>query len=80
MGVWGVAILDSGVVDEFTAVHGGSLWEQDLYYGDNNTDGGRSGSHGTLVADSIERTNSSLERFDFQISSNSETYYGASAT
>lgn len=72
MGVWSVGIVDSGVVDEFEAVHGASLYSWDFYYNDGDTDGGRSSSHGTHVAHAIELTNASLERIDLQFSSNSE--------
>jgi len=79
MGVWAVGIVDSGVVDEFEAVHGASLYAYDFYYGNSDTDGGRTSSHGTYVAQSVEYTNPALERIDLQISSNSESYLSAGA-
>ena len=75
MGIWSVAILDSGVVDEFEAAHGSNLFEYDFYYGNGETDGFRSSSHGSQVALTVEQTNSALERIDMQISSNSEYFY-----
>ena len=70
MGAWSVAILDSGVTDETEALYGRNKYEYDFYYGNAETDGGRSTSHGSTVAKSIEVTNSSLERIDLQIGPN----------
>lgn len=80
MGVWSVGIVDSGVVDEFETVHGASLFAWDFYYGNADTDSGRTSTHGTYVAQSIELTNSALERIDLQVSSEAETYLSTSAT
>lgn len=79
MGVWTVAIVDSGVVDEFEATYGASLYQWDFYYNNADTDGGRTTSHGSTVALAIEQTNSSLERIDLQISSNSGSSVSSSA-
>ncbi|MEQ8815376.1 MAG: S8/S53 family peptidase [Thalassobaculum sp.] len=79
MGVWSVGIVDSGVVDEFEAIFGPSAYSYDYYYGNSDTDGSRTSSHGTYVAQSIEYTNVALERIDLQISSNSEYYFSTSA-
>ena len=79
MGVWSVGIVDSGVVDEFEAVHGTSAYSYDFYYGHSDTDGGRTTSHGTYVAQSVEYTNAALDRIDLQISSNSGYYLSTSA-
>lgn len=74
MSRWSVAIVDSGVTDETEARLGPSLFSYDYYARDGDTDGGRVTSHGSRVAESVELTNGQLERFDMQISSNSEWY------
>jgi len=74
MGAWSVGILDSGVTDETEALYGRNKYEYDFYYGNAETDGGRSTSHGSTVAKSIEVTNSSLERIDLQIAPNDESF------
>lgn len=79
MGSWTVAILDSGVVDELEAIHGANAYEWDYYYGNGDTDGGRTDSHGTRVALTIEQTNPALDRIDMQIASNSGTYFSSSS-
>ena len=79
MGVWAVGIVDTGVVDEFEAVHGRNLHEWDFYYGDANTDGGRISSHGTSVALAVEQTNSALERIDLQVGPNAGSSIGQAA-
>ena len=80
MGAWSVAILDSGVTDETEALYGRNKYEYDFYYGRADTDGGRSTSHGSTVAKSIEVTNSSLERIDCKLSkSGSESSYASAA-
>ncbi|WP_420403514.1 S8 family serine peptidase [Nisaea sp.] len=73
MGVWSVGIIDSGVTDETEARFGRNLYEYDFYYGNSETDGGRTTSHGSVVAESVEHTNAALERIDMQIGNNSET-------
>ena len=70
MGAWSVAILDSGVTDKTEALYCRNKYECDFYYGNANTDGVRSTSHGSTVAKSIEVTNSSLERMDLKTSPN----------
>ena len=57
MGVWAVGIVDSGVTDETEAVYGANLYEYDYYYGNAETDGSRTTSHGSVVATSVEGTN-----------------------
>ncbi len=79
MGVWSVAIVDSGVTDEAEASHGANLYEYDFYYGNNETDGGRTVSHGSWVAETVEQTNPALERLDLQVSSNSEYFWSSTA-
>lgn len=79
MGAWSVAIIDSGVTNEAEATYGANLYEYDYYYGNAETDGGRTTSHGSNVAASIELTNSELERLDMQISNNAQTYLSQSA-
>ncbi|MEQ8332073.1 pre-peptidase C-terminal domain-containing protein [Nisaea sp.] len=79
MGVWSVGIVDSGVTNETEAVYGPNLYEYDFYYRHSDTDGGRTTSHGSVVARSVEQTNSALERVDLQIGNNSETYISPSA-
>lgn len=79
MGVWSVGIVDSGVVDEVEAVYGANAAEWDFYYGHSETDGGRTTSHGSVVAQAVEQTNAALERIDLQISSNSESSISLSA-
>jgi len=79
MGVWSLAILDSGVVNETEALYGANASEWDFYYGDSDTDGGRTTSHGSLVAQVAEQTNSALERIDLQVMSNGGSV-GATAT
>ncbi|UUX51591.1 S8 family serine peptidase [Nisaea acidiphila] len=79
MGVWSVAIVDSGVTDETEARFGPNLFEYDYYYRNGNTDGARSTSHGSIVAESVEHTNGALERVDFQVSSNSEYFISSYA-
>ena len=71
--------VDTGVVDEFEAVHGRNLHEWDFYYGDANTDGGRISSHGTSVALAVEQTNSALERIDLQVGPNAGSSIGLAA-
>ena len=71
MGNWSVAIVDSGVTHETEAVYGPSLFDYDYYGRDGDTDGGRTSSHGSRVAQSVETTNGELERLDLQISNNS---------
>jgi hypothetical protein len=70
VGVWSVGIIDTGVTDEFQATFGASVFEYDFYYGNNDTDGSRTTSHGTTVATAIEFTNVQLERIDLQVTSN----------
>ncbi|MEO9900244.1 S8/S53 family peptidase [Nisaea sp.] len=79
MGVWSVGIVDTGVTDETEGVYGASLFEYDYYDGDSDTDGGRTTSHGSLVATSVELTNEALERLDLKVSGNSETEISPSA-
>lgn len=79
MGVWAVGIVDSGVTDEYEAIYGANLYEYDYYYRNSDTDGGRTVSHASYVAETIEQTNSALERIDLQISSNSGSYISLSA-
>lgn len=79
MGIWSLAILDSGVVNETEALYGANASEWDFYYGDSETDGGRTSSHGSLVAQVAEQTNSALERIDLQVMSNGGSV-GATAT
>ncbi|WP_193183731.1 pre-peptidase C-terminal domain-containing protein [Nisaea sediminum] len=71
MGVWSVGIIDSGVTDETEARLGRNLYEYDFYYGNGETDGSRTTSHGSVVAESAEMTNAALERIDLQVGSNS---------
>ncbi|MBO6560934.1 MAG: S8/S53 family peptidase [Nisaea sp.] len=71
MGVWSVGIIDSGVTNETEARLGRNLYEYDYYYRNGETDGGRRTSHGSTVAESVERTNAALERIDLQVTSNS---------
>ena len=59
-------IVDSGVVDEVEAVYGANADEWDFYYGHAETDGGRTTSHGSVVAQAIEQTNSALARLDLR--------------
>lgn len=73
MGVWAVGIIDSGVTDETEARFGRNLYEYDFYYRNGETDGARTTSHGSVVAESVELTNPALERIDMQIGNNSET-------
>ncbi|WP_323796631.1 S8/S53 family peptidase [Nisaea sp.] len=79
MGVWSVGIVDSGVTNETEAVYGPNLYEYDFYYRNSDTDGWRTTSHGSDVAQSVEQTNGALERIDLQITSNSEYYLSTSA-
>jgi hypothetical protein len=79
MGAWSVAILDSGVTDETEVIHGASAFAYDYYAGDTDTDGGRTSSHGSQVAEAVELTNPALERVDMQISSNSGTQLSTTA-
>lgn len=73
MNAWSVAIVDSGVTDELEATYGASRFAYDFYRGHADTDGGRATSHGSWVAESIELTNSRLERVDLQISNDAQT-------
>lgn len=79
MGVWSVGIVDSGVVDEVEALYGANAYEWDFYYGHSETDGGRATSHGSVVAQAIEQTNSALERVDLQIAPNSGAFLSLAA-
>lgn len=79
VGAWSVAIIDTGIVDEFEATHGANTYEWDFYYRDGSTDGGRTFSHGTYVAQTIEQTNPALERIDLQVSSNSGSFVSLAA-
>ena len=74
MGVWSVGIVDTGVVTEFEAVHGTSLYAWDHYYDSSWTDGYRTTSHGTRVALTVEQTNAALERIDMKISPDNESF------
>jgi hypothetical protein len=78
MGVWAVAVLDTGVTDETEAVYGASLYAYNFYAGTDDTDGGRTDSHGSRVAAAAELTNSSLERIDMQVASASGYFYSSS--
>lgn len=80
MGVWAVGIVDSGVTNETEAVIGPNLYEYDFYYGNADTDGFRTSSHGSNVATAAEQTNAALERVDMQVSSNSEYFISSWAT
>lgn len=73
MNAWSVAIIDSGVTDELEATYGASRFAYDYYRGHADTDGDRTTSHGSWVAESIELTNSRLERIDLQISNDAQT-------
>ena len=75
MGAWSVAILDDGVTNATEALYGRNKYEYSFYYNEADTDYGRPTSHGSKVAKSIEVTNSSLERIDLQIASDSGTHY-----
>lgn len=77
MGVWSVGIIDSGVTDETEARLGRNLYEYDFYYGNGETDGRRTTSHGSVVAESAETTNAALERIDLQVGSNTGYYVSA---
>ncbi|MDF1792809.1 MAG: S8 family serine peptidase [Thalassobaculaceae bacterium] len=79
LGAWSAAIVDSGVTDETEAAYGANAYEFDYYNWNSDTDGGRSTSHGSLVAAAVELTNSSLERLDLQITNNAATVLSSSA-
>lgn len=79
MGAWSVAIVDSGVTNETEARYGASVFDYDYYGRDGDTDGGRTTSHGSLVAQSAEMTNGQLERLDLQISNNSGSTISSTA-
>lgn len=68
------------MTDETEASYGASLYEYDFYYNNNETDGGRTTSHGSNVAIAAEMTNSRLERVDLQVSNNAGTSYWPYAT